>query len=125
MIVAGLGFRASASLDALRDAFLRAGGDRAEALATAADKADAAVFRALAAERALPVHAVALADLAGQPVLTRSARVHTLYGTGSLAEAAALAATAAGHLAGARLLGPRAVSADGTATAALAERITP
>lgn len=125
MIVAGLGFRPSASLDALREAFLRAGGDRAEALATAADKAEAAVFRALAAERALPVHAVPLADLAGQPVLTRSLRVQALYGTGSLAEAAALAAASAGHAAGARLCGPRAISADGTATAALAERILP
>lgn len=118
MIVAGIGFRKSASLASLRDAFLRAGGDQAQALATAEDKAGAAAFRDLAAECGLPIHTVALADLARQPVQTRSARVSALYGTGSLAEAAALAAAGPG----ARLLTPRVISQDGMATAALAER---
>jgi cobalt-precorrin 5A hydrolase len=118
MIVAGMGFRRTASLASLRDAFLRAGGARATALATAEDKAGAEAFRALAAECHLPIHPVPLADLARQPVQTQSARVATLYGTGSLAEAAALAAAGPG----ARLLAPRITSQDGTATAALAER---
>jgi len=70
---------------------------------------------------ALPLHAVSLDRLRNQPTLTQSARVASLYGTGSLAEAAALAAAGPG----ARLLGPRATSQDGKATAALAERSTP
>jgi cobalt-precorrin 5A hydrolase len=40
-----------------------------------------------------------------------------MFGTGSIAEASALVAAGPG----ARLRGPRAVSADGTATAAIAE----
>ncbi len=118
MIVAGLGFRKDAGIDSLRDALARAGGQAAEALATAADKAEAPVIRALAAETALPLHAVPLEALRHQPTLTQSARVASLYGTGSLAEAAALAAAGPG----ARLIGPRVISQDGKATAALAER---
>ena len=120
MIVAGVGFRKTASLASLRDAFLRAGGARATALATAEDKAGAEILLQLAAERTLPVHAVPLAALAAQPAQTISPRVAALYGTGSLAEAAALAA--AGH--GARLLVARVTSQDRRATAALAERIS-
>lgn len=118
MIVAGLGFRSGAAAPALRDALARAGGGAVSALATAADKAGAAAIRDLAAELGLPVIAVAPADLAAQSVVTSSPRVAALRGTGSVAEAAALAAAGPG----ARLLGPRAVSGDGMATAALAER---
>ncbi len=56
--------------------------------------------------------------LAAQPVLTRSERVAERFGTGSVAEAAALAAAGPG----ARLVAPRVVSTDGMATAAIAER---
>ena len=49
--------------------------------------------------------------------MTQSDKVAEHFGTGSVAEAAALAAAGAG----ARLLGPRAVSADATAVAAIAE----
>lgn len=118
MIVAGLGFRSAAAAASLRDALARAGDGEVAALATAADKAGAAAIVDLAAELGLPVIAVAPADLAAQPVATRSPRVAALRGTGSVAEAAALAAAGPG----ARLLGPRAVSGDGMATAALAER---
>ncbi|MDB5664301.1 cobalamin biosynthesis protein [Cypionkella sp.] len=121
MIVAGLGFRKDAGIDSLRDALARAGGNVAQALATAEDKADAPVILALAAELALPLHAIPLAALKNQLTLTESTRVHALYGTGSLAEAAALAAAGPG----ARLLGPRVTSQDGKATAALAERSNP
>lgn len=120
MIVAGIGFRKSADIDALRDAFVRAGGHRATAIATAKDKSEAAVLQALAAETRLPICAVEVSVLAGQAVQTRSARVTALYGTGSLAEAAALAAAGPG----AKLIVARVTSADGTATAALAERIS-
>lgn len=120
MIAAGLGFRQDAGIDSLRDALARAGGVP-QALATAVDKADAPAIRALAAEYDLPLQAISLESLQHQPTLTQSARVQARYGTGSLAEAAALAAAGPG----ARLLGPRVTSQDGKATAALAERSIP
>ena len=120
MIAAGLGFRKGAGIDSLRDALARAGG-AVDLLATAADKAEAAVIRALAAELALTLQAIPLEILETQTTLTQSARVAARYGTGSLAEAAALAAAGPG----ARLLGPRVTSQDGKATAALAERSIP
>jgi cobalt-precorrin 5A hydrolase len=120
MRVAGFGFRAETSAEALCDALARAGGaEGLTALATTADKA--AGLAALAAALGLPVLAFDRAALARQPVATRSARVEARYGTGSLAEAAALA----GAGPGARLVAPRAVSADRTATAAIAERTGP
>jgi cobalt-precorrin 5A hydrolase len=120
MIVAGLGFRTDAGVDSLRDALACAGG-HPQALATAEDKASAPAIRALAADLALPLHAIPLAKLTNQPTLTQSPRVQARYGTGSLAEAAALAAAGPG----ARLLGARVTSKDGKATAALAERSIP
>lgn len=118
MIVAGLGFRKDAGIDSLRDALRAVGGESAQAFATAEDKAGAAVILALAAEYNLPLFAIAAESLRNQITLTQSARVHALYGTGSLAEAAALAAAGPG----AQLRGPRVTSQDGRATAALAER---
>ena len=113
MIVAGFGFRAAAGAASFRDALARAATGRGpDALAAPADKA-----AALAAALGQPVIPVAPEALALAETLTRSARVTALRGTGSVAEAAALAA--AGR--GARLLGPRAVSADRLATCALAE----
>lgn len=116
--VAGLGFRAPASLASLRAALVAAGGPAGlAALATAAAKAEAPVLHALAAELGLPIRAIAAPEIEAQTTLTRSARVEALHGTGSLAEAAALAAAGPG----ARLLGPRAIAPDGMATAAIAE----
>jgi cobalt-precorrin 5A hydrolase len=120
MRVAGFGFRQGATLAALQDALARAGGpQRLTAIATATDKA--AGLQPLAAALDLPLIAVPPAVLAAQSTLTRSARIPARYGTGSLAEAAALAAAGPG----ARLVGPRAVSQDSTATAAIAERTAP
>jgi cobalt-precorrin 5A hydrolase len=116
MIVAGFGFRSGATLAALQDALTKAGGAGGVThLATLAAKAEglAPLGRALA----LPVVALPPELLRGIPTLTRSDRVEGLFGTGSVAEAAALAAAGPG----ARLRGSRAVSADGTATAAIAE----
>ncbi len=115
MIVAGFGFRSGVTLAALRDALGKAGGEGVTHLATLAAKAEglAPLGRALG----LPVVALEPDRLRGVATVTRSDRVEALFGTGSVAEAAALAA--AGQ--GARLRGPRAVSADGTATAAIAE----
>ncbi len=116
VIVAGFGFRAGAGLDSLRDALRQTGG-RPDMIATAADKAAAPAFRALARVLDRPVAPVAAACLARQPTLTASAASRRARGTGSVAEAAALAAAGPG----ARLVGPRAVSADRLATCALAE----
>lgn len=116
MIVAGFGFRSGATLAALRDALARAGGaDGVTHLATLAGKVDGLGPLAVALD--LPVVAIADAALRDQPTLTRSERVQALKGVGSVAEAAALAAAGPG----ARLRGPRVVSSDGTATAAIAE----
>jgi cobalt-precorrin 5A hydrolase len=118
MRVAGLGFRKEATIESLRDALAAAGGARGlDALATATDKADAAVIVALAREMGLTIRAVPAEVLARVGTPTCSARIATMFGTGSLAEAAALAA--AGQ--GARLVAERTVSHDKAATAAIAE----
>lgn len=122
VIVAGFGFRASAQVDSLRDALARAGGAAGVgALATAADKGATAPFRAFAEALRLPVLAIDAAGIARQETPTRSAASLAARGTGSLAEAAALA----GAGPGARLIAGRAVSADGRATCALAEGTDP
>ena len=121
MKVAGIGFRAEATVASLRAAIAAAGGvDGVAALATSDAKAGADVMRAFAAELGLPIIAVAPADLAQQVTLTESARVREKTGAGSLAEAAALAAIGSD----ARLFAPRSVSADHMATAAIAEGIS-
>jgi cobalt-precorrin 5A hydrolase len=118
MIVAGFGFRVSASETALREALERAqaaAGVTAEAIATAADKAGAPALVAVALRLNLPLFAVPLAELGGAGTLSR--QVPARYGGRSLAEASALAAAGPG----ARLLVGRVGSADGKAMAAMAE----
>ena len=118
VIVAGFGFRAAASVASLKDALARAGGDTCVAcLATAADKAGAPPFRQLARDLHLPVRGIDSAGLAAQYPPTQSQVSLCARGTGSVAEAAALAAAGPG----ARVLRPRVISADGMATCALAE----
>jgi cobalt-precorrin 5A hydrolase len=118
MKVAGLGFRREANIESLRDALAAVGGpDGLDALATASDKADTVALITLARELGLAIKPVAADILAGMETSTQSERVRAMRGTGSLAEAAALAA-AGRH---ARLIGARAVSRDRTATAAIAE----
>lgn len=116
MIVAGFGFRGAATLESLLDAFAQVGG-RADALAVPRDKAGAACLIALAKSLLLPVLAIAPALLQAQDTDTRSGRVIAKRGTGSVAEAAALA----GAGPGARLVRTRVISWDRLATAALAE----
>lgn len=117
MKVAGLGFRTGANVASLRAALAAAGGaEGVTALATSEAKVGTAVFAAFAAELRLPIVGVSPANLARQVTLTDSARVREKTGAGSLAEAAALAAIGSD----ARLLAPRAVSADHMATAAIA-----
>ncbi|GHC88435.1 cobalamin biosynthesis protein [Novosphingobium pokkalii] len=123
MIVAGFGFRAAADQAALRAALAlaqaqcKSGQPRVTHLATAADKAPA--LAPLAQALGLPLLAIAAPALAGCATPTRSPASLRARGTGSLAEAAALA----GAGPGARLLAPRCVSPDRTATCALATGI--
>jgi len=117
MIVAGLGFSSAATLDSLRAAFDRASaGQTVDALATVTDKKGHAALADFAATTALPLHFIAPADLAGQSTLTCSTRSRATYGTGSVAEASALAAAGSG----ARLTAPRQISDDRLATCAVA-----
>lgn len=122
MIVAGFGFRRDATDDSLREALLRATGDlRIDALATVADKASAPVLIRLADQLDLPLYPIAPDRIVTQDTVTRSARVSARRGTGSVAEAAALAATDPDG----RLIGARHVSRDGMACCALARKGTP
>jgi len=118
MRVAGLGFRQGVEVAALREALAAAGGHHGlGALATIGDKAAAVAFVTLAGELGLPIRSVSADILAGVETSTRSERIATSFGVGSLAEAVAL--VAAGR--NARLVGRRAVSQDRMATAAIAE----
>ncbi len=116
MIVAGFGFRAGAGVESLADALARTGVAQLSALATAADKAAAPAFLALAERLKLPVRAIEPAVLARIVTPTQSAFVRSSRGIGSLAEAAALASIGPG----ARLIVSRVVSSDGMATCAIA-----
>ena len=118
MIIAGLGFRGAATQASLTEvlgaALALAPAVRLDALATAPHKATVAVIRSLAVTMGLPLWAV---EVAGQVTPTQSARILAAFDTGSVAEAAALAAAGPG----ARLIVGRMVSADGMATVAIAE----
>jgi cobalt-precorrin 5A hydrolase len=116
-VIVGVGFRRDAPAASIAQAMNAALGPLcADGVAAAADKAVAPALAQAAA--GLPVTPVSPAALtaADAGCLTRSARVRALRGVGSLAEAAALAAAGPG----ARLVGPRVSSTDGTATAAVA-----
>lgn len=116
MIVAGFGFRSAATRDSLSDAFARAGG-QADSFATAEDKALAPAMVAFSEQTGVHVIGVPAGTLTSQITQTRSNASQTARDTGSVAEAAALAAAGPS----AKLLGPRVVSADRMATCALAE----
>jgi cobalt-precorrin 5A hydrolase len=118
MKVAGLGFKKDVTLASLREALLAAGGSEGlAAIATVSDKAEAEALKQLAHECGVPIKAIAAEMLAGIDTPTKSELVAEKFGTGSVAEAAAL--VAAGPRA--RLIATRVVSQDRTATAAIAE----
>lgn len=121
MIVAGFGFRKQADLAALKDALARTGTPRPDALACLAEKAGAEALNTLARELSVPVIAVQEAQITGQPTPTCSPRIKARFGTGSVAEAVAL--VGARNTQDARLTCTRVTSADGMATAAIAQRI--
>ncbi|KIC19843.1 cobalamin biosynthesis protein [Leisingera sp. ANG-Vp] len=125
MKVAGIGFRGAATAADLQVA-LELTGEQVDALASVAEKAAAPAMQAFAQAAGLPVIALQEQDIAGEQTLTCSPRIKARFGTGSLAEAAALAGARHGVPgAKSRLLAPRVVTADGLATAAIAERLEP
>ncbi|WP_372799904.1 cobalamin biosynthesis protein [Paracoccus seriniphilus] len=111
MRIAGIGCRPGASVEALRDALLRV-------LMIAGPVEGIATIPARAPElRALSLPLI-LVEVAGIETPTQSARIQALHGTGSVAEAAALAACGEGAV----IVAARVTSACGSATAAIAER---
>ncbi|KKW91969.1 cobalamin biosynthesis protein [Sphingobium chungbukense] len=119
MIVAGFGFRANATLASFQSALEAAtgGGTAIAALATLDRKSTQ--LAPFADHLSLPLITVAPDRMTRQTTLTRSRQSLDAHGTGSVAEAAALAAAGPG----ARLLAPRAISRDRLATCALAEGV--
>lgn len=119
MIVAGFGFSTKAHLTSLQDALLRACNAAdivaPQGLATAEDKAPA--LTPLADLLGLPIFPIPHDSLIAQPTQTQSPRVTSERGTGSVAEAAALAAAGPG----AYLLTARVHAHDRLASCAIAE----
>lgn len=114
--IAGFGFRREATLESLAQAL-----DQLKDLYGAIDKLAAAhsmlpLVEELGRLRSIEVIAVADAELPRVTTLTHSAQSLQERGTGSVAEAVALLAAGPD----AKLLGPRIISADRQATAALA-----
>lgn len=107
MRVAGIGCRPDTPIAALIQA-----ARGADMLATIPERAD--LLRPVADRLGLPLRIV---RVAGIPTPTQSPRIQALHATGSVAEAAALAA--AGPTG--RLTGPRIISACGRITIAIAE----
>lgn len=119
MIWAGIGLRAEASREAFDDALSRAG-RRPDALACLSSKATTALT-IWAESEGLPLTHLTEQDIAGEPTLTCSPRIKARFGTGSVAEALALASARKGGYR-ARLIATRVASTCGMATIALAER---
>ena len=117
MIVAGIGFTSAATADSLRAVFDQATtGQQIDVLATVADKQGHHALTEFAAAIGIPLRFVQPDDLVGQRTLTCSTPSRNTYGTGSVAEASALAAAGPG----ARLTSPRQISRDRLATCAVA-----
>ena len=120
MIWAGIGLREGATGTAFADLLARAK-PRPDALACLAIKASPELTDWAGAE-GLPLTLLDETDIAGEPTLTCSPRIKARFGTGSVAEALAMAAARKDGFR-ARLTAPRMTSACGMATLALAERI--
>jgi cobalt-precorrin 5A hydrolase len=120
VIVAGFGFRRGVDIAALRAALaLAQNGLAVTALATLREKAQ--TIAELAALLDLPLIAIDTAAIRNLPTITQSRASLAAYGVGSVAEAVALAAAGPG----ARLLAPRTISPDRTATCAIAHGVCP
>ncbi|PSL19688.1 cobalamin biosynthesis protein [Shimia abyssi] len=117
MIVAGIGFRQSATLQSLQHALNATGHSAPDAIATPSDKADAPALLALSKTLGAPILPITAPTMQAASTLTHSAKVLEKRGTGSVAEACALAALS--H--NATLLTPRHISLDRLATCAIAK----
>jgi len=118
MIVAGFGFTSRATVDSLLEALNATGhAGPPDRIATASDKAATPVFRAFAARSGAPVAAIDAERIEAIQTETRSRISHGARGTGSVAEAAALAAAGPGAV----LLTARSISHDRMATCAIAK----
>lgn len=116
MIVTGFGFRRAATLASLAEVLDRLAAQHGPVDRLAATEAMLPLVQALGAARGIGVIPVPDAALPATRTLTRSSHSLQARGTGSVAEAVALVAAGPG----AALLGPRWISADRRATAALA-----
>jgi len=119
-VVAGIGFRHATAAGEILDLVGHALARQPFLLgsvATAADRADEPVIRAVAATLGVPLIGVSAEALIAMDarVVTRSARITATRGVGSVAEAAALA----GAGPGATLILPRIASAGATCALAL------
>ncbi|MEL6450712.1 MAG: cobalamin biosynthesis protein [Pseudomonadota bacterium] len=118
MIVAGFGFTTRATAHSLTAALAATGyAGPLDRVATAAAKATAPCLTGFATARGIAVTPVPPAALQQQTPQTHSAQSMTAHGSGSVAEAAALAAAGPG----ATLIAPRSISADRMATCAIAK----
>lgn len=122
MKVIGLGFRGAATEVSLQNAYDKAvsvhDAKGPQALVTEAAKARADVFRAFSQNVGLPGLGVDVVDLGQMITHTQSQRIVDQFGTGSLCEAAALAAAGPNAV----LVVERVISDDGMATAAIADQ---
>ena len=128
-VVLGIGLRAQAEASALQALWLQAQTAQAAQTAPVSGFCAVALLEGKATHPALArwlqdvaphaaVIAVAQSQLPAQPVATHSPRLQARYGTGSVAEAAALSAAGPG----AALRVPRLVAQDGSTTLAVALR---
>lgn len=117
VIVAGFGFRQAADEVALRAALARAQRGQPPVTALAAPEDKALLVAALARALNLPLITISAEALQSVDTATRSTASVRARGTGSVAEASALAAAGTG----ARLLTSRHISPDRMATCAIAQ----
>ena len=116
MIVAGFGFRGAATASSLQAAFAATEQTKVDALAAPDDKAQATEFHKFAKEADIQVLEISAEQMQLVETATQSDQSRTHRGTGSVAEACALAA--AGPQA--ELITHRQVSPDRLATCAIA-----
>ena len=117
MIVAGFGFSSDATIDSLTSAFSETGLSAADAIATAEDKSKTHVFIDFAKTIGAKIVSIDASALTRIKTHTQSQASQTHRNTGSVAEAAALAALGKD----ANLLVPRSISKDRMATCAIAQ----